>query len=70
VANPYATILSVALLLRHSLGLEAEARAVEAAVDAAIGEGVLPADVAAPGTKPATTAEAGQATLKALSAGH
>ncbi len=27
VANPYATILSVALLLRHSLGLEAEARA-------------------------------------------
>ena len=36
IANPYATILSVALLLRHSLGLETEARAVEAAVDAAI----------------------------------
>ncbi len=36
IANPYATILSVALLLRHSLGLETEAAAVEAAVDAAI----------------------------------
>ena len=30
IANPYATILSVALLLRHSLGLETEAAAVEA----------------------------------------
>ncbi len=35
-ANPLAAILSAALLLRHSLGLEAEARAVEAAVDAAL----------------------------------
>ena len=32
IANPYATILSLALLLRHSLGLSAEAAAVEAAV--------------------------------------
>src|SRR5205823_8438740 len=55
IANPYATILSVALLLRHSLGLEAEARAVEAAVAAAIYRWVLPADVAAPGP---TTASA------------
>ena len=39
IANPYATILSVAMLLRHSLGLEAEARAVEAAVAAAIDRG-------------------------------
>ena len=66
VANPYATILSVALLLRHSLGLEAEAKAVEAAVASAISKGVLPADVAAPGTRPATTADAGAATLEAL----
>jgi 3-isopropylmalate dehydrogenase len=68
IANPYATILSLALLLRYSLGLEAEARAVEAAVDAAIGAGVLPADVAVPGAKPATTAEAGEAVLHALRA--
>jgi 3-isopropylmalate dehydrogenase len=66
VANPYATILSLALMLRYSLGLEAEARAVEAAVDAAIGKGVLPGDVAAPGTKAATTAEAGKAVRDAL----
>ena len=33
IANPYGTILSAAMLLRHSLGLEAEARAVEGAVD-------------------------------------
>jgi 3-isopropylmalate dehydrogenase len=42
IANPVGTILSVALLLRHSLGLDAEARAVEAAVagalDAAVDE--------------------------------
>src|SRR5690606_37161874 len=36
IANPYATILSAALLLRHSLGLEREAAAIEAAVDAAL----------------------------------
>ena len=36
VANPYGTISSVALLLRHSLSLEAEARAVELAVRSAI----------------------------------
>ena len=68
IANPYATILSVAMLLRHSLGLEAEARAVEAAVNGAIAKGVLPADVAAPGAKPATTAEAGAAVRQALRA--
>src|SRR5882757_4550668 len=68
VANPFATILSVAMMLRHSLGLEAEARAVEAAVSGAIAAGVLPADVAAPGTKPATTAEAGAAVRQALRA--
>src|SRR5215831_17783814 len=61
VANPYATILSVALLLRHSLGLEAEAHAVEAAVAAAIDADVLPGDVAAPGSAPASTSRAGDA---------
>jgi 3-isopropylmalate dehydrogenase len=66
IANPYATILSVALLLRHSLGLETEARAVEAAVAAAIDRGVLPADVAVPGTQPASTVQAGGAVVQAL----
>jgi 3-isopropylmalate dehydrogenase len=39
VANPVGTILSVALLLRHSLGLAAEADRVEAAVHGAIASG-------------------------------
>ncbi len=39
IANPLATILAVAMLLRHSLNLEAEARAVEAAVDAVLNAG-------------------------------
>jgi 3-isopropylmalate dehydrogenase len=67
IANPYATILSVAMLLRHSLGLEAEAVAIEKAVYGAVERGVLPADIApAAGRKPATTVEAGQAVIAAL----
>ena len=45
LANPLGTILSAALLLRHSLGLEKEAVAVEAAVDAVIERGVLTRDL-------------------------
>jgi 3-isopropylmalate dehydrogenase len=62
IANPYGTILSVAMLLRHSLGLNEEALAVEKAVAAAIAAGVRTADIAA-GGKAATTAEAGEAVL-------
>jgi 3-isopropylmalate dehydrogenase len=65
VANPYATILSVALMLRYSLGLESEARTVEAAVSAAVDKGVLTADLAPPG-QAATPAQAGAAVLQAL----
>jgi 3-isopropylmalate dehydrogenase len=45
VANPIGTILSAALLLRHSLGLEAEAAAVEAAVERAIEAGARTRDL-------------------------
>jgi 3-isopropylmalate dehydrogenase len=48
-ANPTGTILSAAMLLRYSLGLEAEARAVEAAVDAALASGARTADIAGRG---------------------
>jgi 3-isopropylmalate dehydrogenase len=67
IANPYATILSTAMLLRHSLGLEAEAVAVEKAVDAAIENGVLPADIAPARSEGASTIEAGQAVAAAVS---
>jgi 3-isopropylmalate dehydrogenase len=66
VANPYATILSVAMLLRHSLGLETEARAIETAVNGAVDRGILTGDIAAAGTKGASTKEAGEAVANAL----
>ncbi|HET6396222.1 MAG TPA: 3-isopropylmalate dehydrogenase [Pseudoxanthomonas sp.] len=65
IANPYATILSAAMLLRHSLGLEAEAAEVEAAVSAALDARVFTADLAA--DQPAvTTAQAAQAVIDRL----
>ena len=45
IANPVGTILSVALLLRHSLGLAPEAELVERAVDRAIADGCRTADL-------------------------
>jgi 3-isopropylmalate dehydrogenase len=66
IANPYATILSLGLLFRHSLGLEAEARAIDGAVAAAIDRGVLPGDLAPAGTAAAGTATAGDAVIEAL----
>ena len=65
IANPYATIFSAAMLLRHSLGLEAEAAAVEAAVHAALDAGVFTADLAAAGAA-VSTAEATAAVLERL----
>ena len=67
IANPFATILSVAMLLRHSLGLANEAVAVEAAVSRAIAEGVLPGDIAASaGVSPAKTGAAGDAVVQVI----
>jgi len=60
VANPVGTILSVALLLRYSLALDAEARAVEAAVAAAVADGELTADVVAAGERAYGTREVGE----------
>ena len=65
IANPYGAILSAALLLRYSLQLETEARAVEAAVSRAVESGALPADLAAAGSG-VTTRAAGDAVLAAL----
>ena len=66
IANPYATILSVAMLLRHSLGLEAEAVAIENAVNSAVDKGILPADIAPVGSKAVGTVEAGAAVVAGL----
>jgi 3-isopropylmalate dehydrogenase len=65
IANPYAAILSAAMLLRHSLNLNAEAMVLEAAVDQAIGAGAFTADLAGAG-KALTTRAAADAVLAAL----
>lgn len=61
-ANPCATILSAAMLLRYSLGMEAAADRIEAAVTAALVSGARTPDLG--GTL--TTSEMGDAVLKAL----
>jgi 3-isopropylmalate dehydrogenase len=55
IANPLAAILSVAMLLRHSLEMEEEARAVEAAVAAVLDAGHRTPDIAAPAQCPVGT---------------
>jgi 3-isopropylmalate dehydrogenase len=64
IANPYGTILSAAMLLRYSLGLEAEALAVEAAVADAVSAGVRTADVAQAGRPSVSSREAGSAVVE------
>jgi 3-isopropylmalate dehydrogenase len=66
IANPIGAILSAALLLRHSLGLEAEAAAVESAVAGSVAAGLRTADIAPPGAAAASTREAGAAILAHL----
>jgi 3-isopropylmalate dehydrogenase len=67
VANPIGAILSAALLLRLSLGLEREAAAVEAAVTATLAAGARTADIAAAGDRAVTTRDLGAAIVSALS---
>jgi 3-isopropylmalate dehydrogenase len=64
IANPIGTILSGALLLRHSLGLEQEAQAIEAAVGRALASGKRTRDLSA--ESPVSTAGMGEAVLAAL----
>ena len=59
IANPMGTVLSVAMLLRHSLGLEAEADAVEQAVEGVLAEGYRTPDIATDGGQMLRTTEMG-----------
>jgi 3-isopropylmalate dehydrogenase len=56
IANPLGMILSAALMLRHGLGREAEAAAVESAVDRALAGGTRPRDLGGNATTAETTA--------------
>ena len=66
IANPLATILSAAMLLRHSLGLEKEARAVEAAVERVLAQGYRTPDIAGPETPNVETRQMGDLVVATL----
>ncbi|NLY70671.1 MAG: 3-isopropylmalate dehydrogenase [Clostridiales bacterium] len=66
IANPMATILSVAMMLRFTFGLSEEADAVELAVKSVLREGYRTADIMSQGMKKIGTKEAGDRIAKAI----
>jgi 3-isopropylmalate dehydrogenase len=66
IANPLATILSAAMMLRFSLNQTEAADRIEAAVKKVLAQGFRTADIYSPGTQKVSTAQMGQAVLKAL----
>lgn len=66
IANPLATILSAAMMLRYTLGLEAQAARIESAVQKVLAQGYRTGDIYTDGTKKVGTREMGQAVLDAL----
>ena len=66
IANPLATILSAAMMLRFSLGQEAAAQKIEAAVQKVLADGLRTADIYSEGTTKVSTREMGDAVVKAL----
>ena len=68
IANPIGAILSVALLLRHSLGLETEALAIERAVGSAVADGWCTPDIEGPppGGRRCSTEQMGTAIVERL----
>ena len=66
IANPLGAILSVAMLLRHSFHLEAEAACVENAVSTVLARGARTADLAGKTRAAMSTAEMGQRVVQAV----
>lgn len=66
IANPLATILSASMMLRYSLGEVAAADAIEQAVSKVLDQGLRTADIFSDGMQKVSTAEMGEAVLKAL----
>jgi len=66
IANPYGTLYSVALLLRHSLGLAAEAAALERAADEALAAGARTVDLVPAGAPALSTRAAADAVISRL----
>lgn len=66
LANPLATILSVAMMLRYTFARETEARRIESAVKKVLAQGYRTGDIFEPGTRKVGTREMGDAVLAAL----
>ena len=66
IANPLATILSAAMMLRFSLNQEEAAQRIEAAVQKVLALGLRTADIYSEGTSRVSTREMGDAVIKAL----
>lgn len=66
IANPIATVLSAAMMLRYSFGLEKEAQAIEKAVDKVLDEGYRTADIYEDGMKKIGTRKMGELIAAAI----
>ncbi|MEA4859981.1 MAG: isocitrate/isopropylmalate family dehydrogenase, partial [Sphaerochaeta sp.] len=66
LANPIATILSVAMMLRYSFGLATEADAIESAVSKVLDKGYRTADIYTEGMKKVGTSEMGSLIAQSL----
>jgi 3-isopropylmalate dehydrogenase len=66
IANPIGAILSVAMLLRHSLGLESEASVVERAVGSVVAEGWSTPDIETVGSRRCSTEQMGSAIVEQI----
>ena len=66
IANPLATILSAAMMLRFSLNQAAAADRIEEAVKKVLSKGLRTADIAGPNATPVSTQEMGNAVVNAL----
>ncbi|HAA95494.1 MAG: 3-isopropylmalate dehydrogenase [SAR202 cluster bacterium] len=69
IANPTGSILSVALMVRYSLGLTEEGAAIELAVDQVLGQNVRTADIVTEGTQQVSTVEMGDRVVAAIEQG-
>lgn len=66
IANPLATILSLAMLLRYSLAQEEAAQRIEKAVQVVLEQGLRTTDIYSEGTRKVSTTEMGDAVVQAL----
>ena len=66
IANPIATVLSAAMMLRYSLDLDQEADAVEAAVKKVLSDGYRTGDIMSEGCTPVSTTQMGDLLVERL----